>query len=619
MASGEVEATEGTGQLSITGPLSIGAVAANTDLAVAAGGSLTATQVQFGAGDDRFAIAGGFTGSVDGGIGTDTLAVSGGSEAAPILFGSISNVENYSQTAGSARISGTAAFRALEVAGGRLVGQAGSVITAPQILVRQGATVGSAGTINGNITIAGTLSPGASPGTMTVNGNVTLASGSTSLFELSPAVSDRLVVNGGVAIGSGSTLQLAEAGALRPGTSYTLITATGGITGGYTTVVKPADLFGFIVQRANEIDLLGEFLDNGGFSPQVSHSIAYTNRTLEAQASTSTLFDALPALLTSAGSSDPQAFARLTPEPYASATQLSVDNAMMLADAVRGSSFATGGDGPHAYTFASALGGWHRLSDDQGAGTSAAKSHGYGFLGGIGYGDATWSVGAFAGYLNNRQSIGALAARTKADGAVAGVQGRLRTASGFRLHASAIYDGSQAITSRVLPVGSASGRYNLHSWIGDLHASYEVDVPGDWAVTPQAGVTYLRTTRDGVNETGGSPFALTVVRDRHVAGFADGAVAFGRSEASAAPFRPFVSLGVRYQIEGTRTEALAGYAGGALGLEALGAPRARLVGTASGGIAFRLNSGVDIFATATSQTGRDDHQESLSSGVRIRF
>jgi outer membrane autotransporter protein len=244
---------------------------------------------------------------------------------------------------------------------------------------------------------------------------------------------------------------------------------------------------------------------------------------------------------------------------------------------------------------------------------------GYGFLGGIGYGDATWSVGAFGGYLNNRQTIGALAARTKADGAVAGVQGRMRTASGFGLNAAIIYDGSQATTSRVLPVGAASGRYNLHSWISDLQASYEVGLPGDWAVTPQAGVTYLRTIRDGVNETGGSPFALTVARDRHVAGFADGAVAFGRSEASAAPFRPFVSLGVRYQLEGTRTDALAGYAGGGLGLEALDAPRAKLVGTASGGIAYRLQSGLDIFATAASQTGSDDHQESISTGVRLRF
>lgn len=355
-----------------------------------------------------------------------------------------------------------------------------------------------------------------------------------------------------------------------------------------------------------------------GLLGHLSRSIAYVNRTLAVQTSTSTLFDALPALLTSAGGSDPQAFARLTPEPYASATQMGVDNALMLVDAARGPSFAATGEGPHAYTFASALGQWHRLTDDQRGGTSAADGRGYGFLGGIGFGDARWSVGAFGGYLNNRQTIDALAARTRADGVVAGVQGRVR-AAGFGLQASVSYDGAKATTSRVLPVGSASGRYHLHGLVGDLTASYEVALPGDWAIKPQLGVTYLRTTRDGVAEAGGSPFALTVARDRHVAGFADGAVLFGRSEASAAPFRPFVALGLRYQIEGRRTDALAGYAGGGLGLEALGAPRSRLAGTASGGVAYRLNGGLDLFATAASQIGRDDYQESASAGVRFRF
>jgi uncharacterized protein with beta-barrel porin domain len=597
----ETLATEGTGPLSIAAPVAFTTVNANTDIAIVATGSLTATQVRFGADDNRLTIAGRFAGSVDGGAGVDTLAVSGGSEASPILFGTISNVESYTQSGGFARV------------------QAGSIITAPQIVVHHGATFGSAGTVSGNVLIAGTLSPGASPGTMTVNGNVTLASGSTSVFELSPTVSDKLVVNGAVAIGSGSTLQLVTSGTLRPGTSYTLITATNGITGGYTTVLKPTDLFGFIVQRVNEIDLLGEFIDPGNLGAQVGRSISYTNRTLQAQAPNSTLFEALPALLTGAGASNPQAFARLTPEPYASAIQMSVDNALVLVDAARGPAFAAAGEAPRAYTFASALGQWHRLGEDVGAGTSAAHTQGYGFLGGIGYGEGTWSVGAFGGYLNNRQTVGALAARTKADGAVAGVQGRLRSAGGVGLNASVIYDGSRATTSRVLPVGSALGDYGLHSWIGDVKASYEIGLPGDWVLTPQFGVTYLRVTRSGVAETGNSPFALTVARNRHVAGFADGAVAFGRGETPVASFRPFVSFGVRYQIEGRRTDAVAGYAGGDLDLEALGARRTRLVGTASGGISYRLKNGLDIFATASSQTGSDDNQESVSSGVRLRF
>lgn len=76
--------------------------------------------------------------------------------------------------------------------------------------------------------------------------------------------------NGNVAIASGATLRVVAKGQIRPGTSYDLIVASGGITGNYTTIDKAASLFGFVVQRrADRIQLLGQFLDNSVFSPQV--------------------------------------------------------------------------------------------------------------------------------------------------------------------------------------------------------------------------------------------------------------------------------------------------------------------------------------------------------------
>lgn len=210
--------------------------------------------------------------------------------------------------------------------------------------------------------------------------------------------------------------------------------------------------------------------------------------------------------------------------------------------------------------------------------------------------------------------------RTKLDGVVTGVHLRAVTQGGFGLSASLLYDGGKARTDRALP-GSASaiGRYDLYSWVSDVSVSYDLAVASDWTVRPRVGVTYVRTTRDEVAETGGSPFALAVGRDQHIAGFADAGLSFGRAETSANPFRPFVSLGARYQIEGTRTDAIAGYSGGSLGLTALGAQRARMVGTAAAGVAYRLPSGLDIFASASSQTGRDDQQETVIAGLRMKF
>jgi len=140
----------------------------------------------------------------------------------------------------------------------------------------------------------------------------------------------------------------------------------------------------------------------------------------------------------------------------------------------------------------------------------------------------------------------------------------------------------------------------------------------DWTLTPKVGVTYLRTIRDRVGEAGG-PFALTVARDRHVTGFADAGVTFARSEASDAAFRPYVGFGARTRIEGKRADAVAGYAGAPLTLTALGAPRAKVTGTASAGVAYRLPGGVELFSTVEAQTRQDDHRESIATGVRLRF
>jgi outer membrane autotransporter protein len=255
-----------------------------------------------------------------------------------------------------------------------------------------------------------------------------------------------------------------------------------------------------------------------------------------------------------------------------------------------------------------------------GQGTSAAQTRGYGFLGGVGYGDRQWMIGAFGGWLDTRQQVAPLAASTRADGVVAGVHGRYSMPNGFGFGASIVYDGAQARTTRALPgTASAFGRYDLHSWTSDLSVHYAAELAEGWSLTPRAGLTYLRTRRAGVGETGGSPFALTVARRDLVAGFADAGVTFGRSDASDAAFRPFVTLGARYQIEGNRAVALGGYAGGGEGLVALGAARAPLVGTATGGVAYRFANGVDLYATGSAQTGRDDHQETITAGLRLRF
>lgn len=613
----EVLSTEGNATLTLTDAFALDRLNLTGNLTVATGASLATGQLRFGAGDNRLIIDSGFSGSVDGGAGTDSIQLTGGSQAAPVAFGSIANVESFGMTGGFATIAGTGSLGTMQLGGGRLVGLAGSVITASQITVGAGATFGSAGTVNGNIVVTGTLSPGASPGTMTVNGNVSLGGGSISIFEFTPAISDKLLINGTLTIASGATLQLVGTQAVTPGATVDLIVASDGITGSYTNVVRPASLFGFVVQDAKRIQLVGQFLSDARFSPQVQRSIGYVNAVLTGGRASAGLLTALPKLMNGSGT-NPAAFAQITPEAYASVRQLAVQNGLTLADAGRGDDFAAYGDAPGFFTFGSGLATTHSLASDAGRSTARAQTNGYGFLGGIGWGSSDWAVGVFAGYLDNRQRIESLGARTDVDGAVVGIHGRVASGA-FGLKATIAYDGGSATTRRVVPGGTAIGHYGLRGWTGDILLDYAVPLGRQWTVVPSLGATVIRSTRGATGESGGSPFALDVARSRDTAAFVDGAVTFRRNSQSDATIRPYLAVGVRYQAEGRGTDALAALGGGGYGLLAEGASRAPVVATATLGGDIALSSRLTLFGALGGQLGTGDRRAEGRAGLRLSF
>lgn len=105
-------------------------------------------------------------------------------------------------------------------------------LTSEAVTIGPDATLQGSGTIVGNVTNQGTLSPGGYLGTLNVEGNVTLARGSVFAADVDAAgASDRLAVTGAVLI-EGGTLELANtAGTYAPGRQWTLISAGAGVTG----------------------------------------------------------------------------------------------------------------------------------------------------------------------------------------------------------------------------------------------------------------------------------------------------------------------------------------------------------------------------------------------------
>ncbi len=561
-------------------------------------------------------LAGAFTGNIDGGSDGTSLAVSGGSAAQPVAFGTLANIASYSQTAGYATLAGTASLGDATISGGTLVGLIGSTITTPLLTIGAKGTFASGGTINGSVLVNGALHVGASPDTMTVNGNVTLASGSTSIFEVSPTTSSKLVASGAVSIARGATLQIVELQPIMPGTKLNLISAGGGISGSFLAL---AGINGQLTEQGGSLSLLALFDTSTQQNPQAARGIGYVNSILASANASPALLAALPTLTASTGEPITQAFARLTAEPYASATQIGVENALTLSRAAREIDWQTELHSGDIFTFGQALGGWRGLNGEASRGTSTANISGYGFLGGLGISRGPVSVAAFGGYLDETQTTAALAASTQAKGFVGGVTGRLDSGQ-TRLAVSLLYDDAHATTQREAPDDfEVSAGYDLHSWSLDGELSTRLALGSDWTLRPHLGATWIWTRRGAADETTDSVFALTVAADHHTAGYFDGGLRFESPEASTNRFTRFLDLGLRWQLQGQSTQALAGFAGQPVTLLADGVRRGAASALVSAGGSYRITPAVSLFASGSGEMTKTGSSVSATGGIRMIF
>jgi outer membrane autotransporter protein len=126
-----------------------------------------------------------------------------------------------------------------QVVGGKLVvnGQLGGGID-----VATGGTLGGSGTLTGSVFVggmgSGTIAPGNSIGTLTV-GNITFEASSIYEVEANAAgQSDKVVASGTATINGGTVKVLAGAGNYAAATTYTILTANGGRSGAFDSVIS---------------------------------------------------------------------------------------------------------------------------------------------------------------------------------------------------------------------------------------------------------------------------------------------------------------------------------------------------------------------------------------------
>ncbi|MCX6960200.1 MAG: autotransporter domain-containing protein, partial [Verrucomicrobia bacterium] len=174
-------------------------------------------------------------------------------------------------TVGSYTVSGSAtttvapggtlnATSNVSVTGNGTLDDNGLIVT-PSLTVEEGSTLMGVGTVTltgGNLNINGKFAPGNSPGTFFVTGG-NLVMGATSIWDeqiYSASVYDRVVVTGSAFLNGTMNITTFGSGGLQFGDKYNFLTASGGITGTFSSITAPEGFRGRLLISGTEANIL---------------------------------------------------------------------------------------------------------------------------------------------------------------------------------------------------------------------------------------------------------------------------------------------------------------------------------------------------------------------------
>ncbi len=490
---------------------------------------------------------------------------------------------------GTLTIAGTAAYTGSTTVNDGTMTVTGSIVSSSDLTIAAAGTVRGTGTLPQTV-VNGILAPGNNAiGTLTVNNGLTFNAGSAYQVMATAAGASRTNVTGGAATLGGTVEALLQPGSYLPHRSFTVLSATGGLTGTFSGATSSLPfLQPSLDYGTNDVTLT---LTPGGFArgAQTANQAA-VGRILDASVPTASgdfasVIDAFSVLTAEQA---PAAFEAISGQNYAGFATTGVQTAQLFmtnfAQQAGTGSRTSGTAGKIALADAcdvacdvpdyrwsawgGALGGVGTV-----AGNATASGLNFG-IGGFAAGldrrfDSGFVLGVTAGYTSATASMQTMPGRGTSNTAQVGLYGNWSTGA---LYVDALAGYARSENNMLRPIAipglaqrTATGQTRADQFFGQLESGYRFDLGGRLSsfVTPFLRLQGSTATQAGFTESGADSLDLTVAAQttnslRSVVGTQlGGAIDLGWREKLGLVFR----LGWSHEYADTARPVNASFAG----------------------------------------------------------
>lgn len=499
------------------------------------------------------------------------------------------------------------------------------------------------------VNAGGTIAPGSSIGTLTINGNITFATGSAYQVEVNASgQGDRLNVTGSATIAGGTVQVLAENGNYSESTSYTILTASGGVSGTFSNVTSNLAFLTPSLSYGGQ-DVILSMSRNGFTFASIAQSAnqAGIARAAEALGGGNSIYNAL--IGATAGEAR-GGFNLLSGEAHAQAVGVMIDQSRLVRETILGhlrgplltapasqvaASFSADLPGrkgaivmpapvpqPRYALWGNAFGGTGTTDSNANAASLSRRSGGALLGADFMVYDAPRSalkLGVAGGYSQSRFDLDARLSSGRLDSGHVALYADARFGQ-LRLDAGAAYSWSESDIRRQVQIRGFGDLLRLQRsgsvTQGFAELGYAFAFSG-FALEPFAQLALIRVSTNAGTERGGAA-ALRVFGSDQTLGFTTLGL---RAEAQigAMPLFARAMLGWRHGFGDLTPQASTAFVAGTTLARVFAAPIDREALVAEAGLDWRISQAATLGLTYFAAVGERSRDHALKGRVELRF